>query len=73
MSTLDKPQPPQLEPPGLPEQSLVDAYRATDFEVKTAQTILLRVDSPVPHLKDWLAAQRCETAVVITAWNPFSQ
>ena len=52
MSTLDKPQAPRCEPPALPEQSLVDAYRTTDFVVKTAEAIVLRVDSSVPHLKD---------------------
>ncbi|MES1976713.1 MAG: DUF3293 domain-containing protein [Pseudomonadota bacterium] len=61
------------KPPGLPAQGLVDAYLLTDFVVEKAdETIVLQVDHPVPNLKNWLAAQKSESAVVITAWNPFS-
>lgn len=73
MSTFDQPQGPRYDSPSLPVPSLVDAYRATDFVVKTTEAIVLRVDTPVPQLTQWLTTQRCETAAVITAWNPFSQ
>ena len=74
MSTLATPQEQRRsEPPGMPVQGLVDAYRLTDFVVqKPLETIILHVDSPVPNLKRWLTALKCENAVVITAWNPFS-
>ena len=74
MSTLATPQEQRRsEPPGMPAQGLVDAYRLTDFVVEKAyEAIVLQVDHPVSNLKHWLAAQKCENAVVITAWNPFS-
>ena len=58
---------------GIPGHGLVDAYRVTDFVVKTEVEIALRVDGSVPHLEDWLATQKRESAVVISAWNPFSK
>lgn len=74
MSALGKPQVQfPHETPALPEQGLVDAYRVTDFVVETEEAMVLRVDSPVPLLGRWLAARRCESAVVITASNPFSR
>ncbi|MDP1740968.1 DUF3293 domain-containing protein [Polaromonas sp.] len=65
-------QPPN-ERPVMPAQGLVDAYRLTDFVVqKTDDPIVLQVDHPVRKLKHWLEAQKSASAVVISAWNPFS-
>jgi len=61
------------KPPGLPPQGLVDAYRETDFVITSSGCITLRVGQHVPGLDKWFAAHRRCNAVVITAFNPFSQ
>ena len=57
----------------VPADSLVAAYAATDFLVLALRPVTLRVDQVVAGLDDWLRAQRCESAVVISARSPFSQ
>jgi len=57
----------------VPADSLIAAYAATDFVVLALRPITLRVDQMVAGLDDWLRAQRCESAVVISARIPFSQ
>ena len=57
----------------VPAESLVAAYAATDFLVLALRPVTLRVDQVVAGLDDWLRAQRCESAVVISARRPFSQ
>jgi hypothetical protein len=57
----------------VPADSLVAAYAATDFLVLALRPVTLRVDQMVAGLDDWLRAQRCESAVVISARSPFSQ
>jgi len=59
--------------PALPENGLVAAYQATDFIVRANGTITLRVDVPVQGLTNWLKDQDARSAVVITAYSPFSR
>lgn len=49
------------------------AYRATDYQIHSRPPIVLRVGGPVAGLADWLATGGCDTALVITAFNPFSR
>lgn len=53
---------------------LIAAYRATDYvAVLPAGPAILRVDTPCPALKAYLAQTEVETAGVITAYNPYSE
>lgn len=54
-----------------PSPALVAAYRDTDYTVLSGE-ISLRVDGMVPNLDDWLRAHGGRSAVIITAFNPFS-
>ena len=58
-------------PPDLPSEALITAYRNTDYIVSPGD-ISLRVDEPVPHLAEWLRARGAKSAVIVTAFNPFS-
>ena len=57
----------------VPADALIAAYAATDFVVLALRPVTLRVDQAVAGLDDWLRAQRCESAVVISTRSPFSQ
>ncbi|RZS57962.1 DUF3293 domain-containing protein [Sphaerotilus mobilis] len=58
------------------DAGLVSAYEATNFEVLGAHPLVLHVkDGPdeVAAAAAWLASFGAGSAVIITAWNPFSQ
>ena len=55
-----------------PDAGLVAAYAAARYEVSGEfPSVLLISDSPGIH-DEWLAKNQSDSAVVITAWNPFS-
>ena len=58
-------------PPSLPS-TLLDAYKATDFMVDDP-AIRLRVGQPSARMDAELRAQGAARAIVVTAWNAFSE
>lgn len=59
-------------PPKLAE-ALLAAYRLTEFVVFQAGEIVIRVDQPAPTaLVRLMLASKTATAIVVTAFNPFS-
>ena len=53
---------------------LIAAYRATDYVAALPEgPATLRVDTPCPALKAYLAQTGAKTAGVITAYNPYSE
>jgi len=58
-------------PPSLPS-TLLDAYKATDFVVGDPE-ITLRVGEASAEMDAELRAQGTSRAIVVTAWNPFSE
>lgn len=51
---------------------LVDAYRRTDYVVRGVAGVTLRLDDAPGRHDAWLQRANAGSAVVITAWNPFS-
>lgn len=53
---------------------LIAAYKSTHFEVHTNEaTITLEVDKPNPTFDRLLEVNEADSAVIITAWNPWSK
>lgn len=59
--------------PPRPSPSLLAAYNATLFEVLTTPAAALLVGGQGPLVGDWLLGVGANSAVIITAWNPFSR
>lgn len=54
------------------DQCLLDAYQTTAYRVLSDVPCVLRIDHFSPQLMDLYAHYRVDSAVFITAWNPFS-
>ena len=55
-----------------PEPHLIATYAAARYEVLGDLPALLLVSDTAGAHDDWLRANNSESAIVITAWNPFS-
>lgn len=55
------------------DASLINAYRETEYGVKQAHPLVLRVDVPSPELASLYKAKGASCAAFITACNPFSR
>jgi len=62
-----------IERPNPPTSELVSAYRETVFCVYGNALIDLKIGAPADMHDAWLTRIGKRSAVVITAWNPFSQ
>lgn len=55
-------------------EELLSAYKATNFEVYSGEDkFVLKVDAPNREFDSLLAQNNAKSAVVITAWNPWSE
>ena len=52
---------------------LISAYEVTNFIVKNAPEFTLNVDTESEELKSLFKQNRVDSAVFITAWNPYGQ
>ncbi|SDV48430.1 DUF3293 domain-containing protein [Chitinasiproducens palmae] len=59
-------------PPPLSE-ALLAAYRASDFQVSAAPRLHLRIGARSPAAAALLAEYQADRAILLTAWNPFSE
>lgn len=58
---------------GMPTKELAAAYEATHFVVLTEPARSFVVGEAALTVAPWLASMGATRAVIITAWNPFSQ
>lgn len=54
-----------------PTEQLIAAYMAAEYRVHGDLPITLRVGAAAPG--GWLEVLGCQSATVVTAWNPFSE
>ena len=52
---------------------LMAAYHATVVRIHDGNPVVLSIADPVGEHDRWLAERGKANAVIITAWNPFSQ
>ena len=52
---------------------LIEAYRATDYQVDTDTPFVLKVSQASPALTKLYSKHRCNCAAYVTASNPFSK
>lgn len=56
-----------------PGAELLAAYDAARYDVLGESPAVLRASDVAGSHDDWLVKNECESAVIITAWNPFGQ
>ncbi len=55
------------------DSDIIEAYQATDFQVKAEQPFTLNIGLPSQPLEALYKSSRVNSATFITAFNPFSQ
>jgi hypothetical protein len=55
------------------DDELIEAYKLTDFHVKSSPPFILNVGLKSNELIDMFKQHRVSSAAFITAWNPYSE
>jgi hypothetical protein len=55
------------------DKELIEAYKLTDFHVKSNPPFTLNVDYQSQELLDMFKQHKVSSAAFITAWNPYSE
>jgi hypothetical protein len=51
----------------------IEAYLATDYQVHAPEPFVLKIGRASPELAHWFKRSRTDSAIFITAWNPWSE
>nr|WP_309504437.1 DUF3293 domain-containing protein [uncultured Roseovarius sp.] len=55
------------------DEHIIQAYRATDYQVHAAEPLTLRIGEACAECDALMGARKAATAAYLTAWNPYSQ